>query len=611
MATSRNVSYTFLMRLPACLALLCFCVCAFAQTFDKSSPPNHEPLPTINPMHLNVGGTAVDLTFSFEDQGTVWTTGDVCSHPCLGHKHALHEQCNLSCDGPCTALHAFLRETKISMNSAPFSDQLHKQIGAGADASAASIARSVAMIASSTISGANLSIDYRSKHYNTTPCSSQEREFPSRIYKINANWTASGQTTTSGIGYMGVPERGFRDTTPMVACMCSLVRVEMPTRTATLTNIKGQTGLQYPNYGEWRGGMYCGTAFGAHLGTTQEQENYGIGFKVPDMNHFIITGQNSTNEMVNLVIPPGTILRSGNPKYQSVVTVEPVMMNLPPHNFMTMTFNIDHGPLGADEGEQNANGRVQCINMNLLAPQEDVPFTMEGPSNPVLSLLANYFSHENFKGPLGQVRTWIVTDRASMDEQRKHLIPGPNESGYLSALYIVEHVGGLDLGQPEYKNLLEPKLVSGPFVTEEAVDWFVEKMSHIDAKGLAQWIKQNPNGFQRLWQPDNGQYGPEHAGQLASALCGSWNEDLQESGLDFLANIVPEDQRAKLLKTNITAAVGGVLLTGKPGLAVRALDVIALYKDKASAAFLASVSANAPQDVKDRAADLLKQSQGW
>lgn len=592
------------------------------------------------------GGGSADVTFTYEYRMTSFVGGDECVNPCRGGKHLLHDQCDLTCDGPCTKYHTLTRRATFQSEvyvDTPYKPLFTKTVKKAFDKIGASTSDTSANGLTSSITSELAAIvnkipkiEYKSGHFNKTPCSKVVRGMGSEMYYVYANITpyrfdtrpdgtkakVAGAAQKAYVGLFEVPIDEYKDYQPEIECKCSIVREttggEPPmTETPPPTTGDGETGYKpeapySPDFRKAKGGVIGADDMGVFFAPTQALDNYNVKVQVQDMNHFTFSGMNSTNRPVTLWMTPGTILDSWDNHYQSVVVVDQVELSLPAQQFASVTVPMVRANVPfADDVDQSVNGRVMCINMNLKAPEPQVKFTISQPSNPTLGLLANYSSMERFRGPIGQVRTWIVTDKAPLDEVRKHLIPPPNESGYSQALYQVEHFGALDLGQPEFAKLLEPRMLTGPFVLEEGTRWFVDKLETVNPKGLADLLGKNPAAFASLWKPESKDFGWQHAQNIVSSAAQTGDSQVQTAACDFLLNAVPEEFRSKIAGSTALNELAGLLVVGNADTAPKILDVLALYKDKATTFALRNVAQEMPQAVKDRAADMLKQAASW
>lgn len=128
-----------------------------------------------------------------------------------------------------------------------------------------------------------------------------------------------------------------------------------------------------------------------------------------------------------------------------------------------------------------------CTELHKKAP-DGRRMKMKPVQDQVLQQIAMLSQNDMIRGLYDQVRVWIYTDHATMDEVNKVLLPKTTKSGYVRSLYDDFRVGALDVSKPEVKRLFEPALVDCPTAPPAAQKWFVNRMSMMNGKALAEYM---------------------------------------------------------------------------------------------------------------------------
>ncbi len=587
----------------AVLSSLTLCM-AMAQQYDKTKPPSNKPLPIVTAKALAVeGNVTIEVKYTWEDEGFYWAATSECKNSCRGStSHLLHAACDDSCDEPCKVIHQFTRLAQVGKNYTAYADltAAFKKMGvpSGGEITITRELTDGAMDHLGTLSSYQLK--YSERHFCKEHCSTMVHQLGGRQWQLFANWQlirteekpdgtkarVLGPTGKDLVGGVMLPTEDIQVGYQKTLCRCSANSEENP-------SVKEHAGLTITEEGKF---SVC---------DIKKEKDLKIEFYVDSMGECTMSAENPYDHEVTLCTWPGSELDLDDEADQDVVVCTPLKLILPAY-----MPPLRAGPIGALEPKRmTVKGLCACMNMSKKAPHgQRAKFRM--PSSDALTKLANYYNNESFKGPANQVRMWIITDRSPLDEMRKHLIPAPNESTYLRSCYIDATTGGIDFLSPEYKELLEPRLIAGGPAPEAAIRWFVETYGSFDGKGLASWINENPDAFAPMFGDVADRYGIEYMANVVNVLCSSQDAGLQKAGLQLASKSVPEDMRAKFAKAGGLFGCGSLLVSGDAETAGLALQALAVYKAPNTKFYLLNASSALSEEGKVKAAALLKELSG-
>jgi hypothetical protein len=225
------------------------------------------------------------------------------------------------------------------------------------------------------------------------------------------------------------------------------------------------------------------------------------------------------------VIPSGTLFAPDRSGYQLM------------SNFRALRYDF-LGPIAGIDFQdlEQKDVLTHCINMGLKEPEPGVKYFPYFNPDPVLRGLMELTEASRFRGPWMQARTWIYTDKASLAEINKRLIPPISTSRYVNGLFDVASLGGLAEGDLSNAKLFDPSLLASPFAEDNSFAWFVSTMSQKHAKAMRAWMERVPKELGDLVSSGEAE-DIEHLTRLFSAMFLSGEADTRMGALGFLTKL--------------------------------------------------------------------------
>ncbi|MBS1721625.1 MAG: hypothetical protein JSS66_01320 [Armatimonadetes bacterium] len=519
-----------------------------------------------------------------------------CASPCRGKKHALHEACDKSCDGPCTAIHKF----KIGVSSAwiPGKEIANDGQKMGLPNVTFPIIQRIHEVLKNEFKGKEKSYDL--KHWCTDPCSVSYRYQNGKTYLVKIKYQffrndpgpngtkilVKGPAGTCDYGSITVPVGDLSEPKTDVKCLCSVVQTEKE------------------GAGVWieQGGKET-------FATSKTIDDMGIKVECTSMDSCSVSCTNTSAQDCTVTIGAGTCFECEDGSAQNEAICETVTFKCPGLASASVPVRVSlNTPDPVSALTTSVTARAACLNMRKHEPKAGLAYRIALPSDPGIVPLAKMVEQEHFKGPWDQVRFWILTDRASKEEMGRILLPRPTYGMMLRGLYEVHTATMTDLGAAEFKNCFEPSAAIGASASTEATDWFVDEWASKDPKVLAGWLTKNTAELTKeCFSDDSGSDEAAHAADLFNALCRSGNADLIEAAATCLLKAVPDGKRKLLADANGLTGLMNLLSSTDGKAASRALDVGELYRDKSILPALLNVNDTHLETIKERADKLYKE----
>lgn len=223
-----------------------------------------------------------------------------------------------------------------------------------------------------------------------------------------------------------------------------------------------------------------------------------------------------------MYMPPGTVWIPSTPGYQ-------IMMNTTPLRYQFDALYAKVGGL-----PQSANARTHCLNKDLKEPEPGVRYFPYMNNDEILVELAKKTAESNFRGPWDQVRTWIYTDKVSLDDANKVIVPPVSPAQYVNGLFDVQKLGGLDAKDLANKNIFSPSLLNSATLLDEAFNWVSMRVGEVAGKELRKWIEGMPADIQRMLKSPANDFEKKHAPRLFKSMLSSLNPDTRMGALNAL-----------------------------------------------------------------------------
>lgn len=177
--------------------------------------------------------------------------------------------------------------------------------------------------------------------------------------------------------------------------------------------------------------------------------------------------------------PIGTMWIPSQPGYQA-------MMNYTPLQFRFDPSLSEGGVLLSVEMQ------THCLSMSKKEPDSGVVYFPYAPSDTMLPALGRLANASRFRGPWDQARTWIYTDKASMEEINKRLFPPVSVSQYVNGLWDVVRLGGFNEQDLRNRTIFAPNLLLCVTSRDEAASWLVAHLSSAFARETGAWLSRAP-----------------------------------------------------------------------------------------------------------------------
>ncbi len=330
------------------------------------------------------------------------------------------------------------------------------------------------------------------------------------------------------------------------------------------------------------------------LGINQIRNMFeGATLRGEDMNSLKFPGNPSLLGDVQcgseFVIPSGTLFapdRSGYQLMSSYLSFK--------HNFLGPIAGIDFHEL------EQMDVMTHCVNMDMKEPEEGVKYYPYYNPDPVLRGLMDLTERSRFRGPWMQARTWIYTDKASLSDINKRLIPPVSTSRYVNGLFDVASLGGLADSDLSNAKLFDPSLLASPFAENNSFAWFAATMSQKHAKAMRAWMERVPKELSDLVSSGEAE-DMEHLTRLFSVMFLAADGDTRMGALGFLTK----------LRTSTTSIKGKVgvpyasLASSDNKEVELALECVEKFCDPMPKASLSVLSKHGKTDaIKKKAAEL-------
>lgn len=225
-----------------------------------------------------------------------------------------------------------------------------------------------------------------------------------------------------------------------------------------------------------------------------------------------------------VVFPPGTFWIPDKPGYQTMM------------NFTNFKHNFEPS-LSVNGSVAFSEMRSHCLNMDRKEPDKNVSYFPYVTPDPILRELARIAEASRFRGPWEQARTWIYTDKASLEQINKRLFPGVSHGQYVNGLWDVTRLGGFSERELKDKKLFDPVLLSGAGASDEAMMWFTTHMAMNFGRDVRSWLERNPSELREMASSSAKDTEKSHVIRLLKVLLGTRNLDARMGALGFLSKL--------------------------------------------------------------------------
>lgn len=559
--------------------------------------------------------TATDF-FTLEYSVSTWIEelGDgggptmVCTNKCRGNVHKGHATCDYSCDDRCTENHRLRVKGEYfpdrSAMDAATAAANGLAVRGGGTASPSDWSHRVSSALAEFRREANKRKTFDMEH--ALACSGKSQKVDVRTYAFHVRGTMKkvGYRMSRGVRTpidetVGMHESVVatakivkdmpKDKKTWTACLCKAPQEPEIDIDAMLDNL---IKLLEDLMEQERLSHLCGTAAvsmrdkaGQHVDPGESK----IVVKPADMNRCEVQIENGTGTDVEVTIPVGTVFQSQDKSFQDMASVVTTRGML--YAGQTKSFYVSTRP---ELVQTTALFPVRwaCLNMAKKEPSPSARYTMRSPQDDILIRLGAITDQARVRGPHDQARMWIYTDKAPMDEINKRMLPGVSEGRYTSLLHDVAK-SGVDLSGTEYRRCLEPKLLTGIALDDQAAAALVSVLAETKPADLARYVNSNAAMIARLVDTDP-QYGPGHVATVATALLTEDNADVRKCGLKLVTSVRAEN-RAAFAGAGGLAGVRNMLTS--PSEAGAAVDALIAYPLELAGEMLGASWEQLPSDA--------------
>ncbi len=249
---------------------------------------------------------------------------------------------------------------------------------------------------------------------------------------------------------------------------------------------------------------------------------------IPDMDW-----PNCGSEMY---FPSGTMWIPGTPGYQAMTNYQPIQLRM---MFVQAGVGIEMLQV------PTATGRTHCLSMNLKEPAPGVKYYPYMPADETITDLAKMAEKSLFRGPWDQARTWIYTNKASLDEINKVISPGVTTGQYVNNLRDIASVAGFNKSDLQNNKLFDPKLLASASASDEAFHWFALHVAEQSPRETAEWLKSAPAELMTLITSPRDELDTNHPIRLIRAMLGCSQVEVRRGVLEMLEKTKGRDDRLK------------------------------------------------------------------
>jgi hypothetical protein len=447
------------------------------------------------------------------------------------------------------------------------------------------------------------SLTLQLSHWNKSPCSyarkmHDKKQFQATvIYRLTrytfmpdgSTVTTEGPKATSMIDLWAPVPGSIRDEKPQIACACTIVKEGT------------EFGLLRDEHGK-ETGVAC-----THEGTTKllggaELKDIALNFEGHGMNRFTVSAKNKPPHCERITIPAGFEYICADGSAQDVLQVQDMTLEFPGGSNVGYIASIDPYRDFVGWLVAQTDVRTLCLNMTKPAPSPGKSFFLSMPRDPGTLRLARLTRDSRFNGPWDQVRLWLYTDRASIDEMAKVLIPRPSPRIYLRELHTLVKEQFIDLDPEADAKMVDNRLLVGAMPDLEALRWFVGwKLQH-QREATLKFLRSSGKTLAEHFKDGKPEDAAAGIAALASALVAYGKDEGAATALDILNDAALKPHTDTIMRDKETAAVFTRLTeTTDATLAARLLDLAERHPQRAAWACL-NVNEALPAAVRDRAA---------
>jgi hypothetical protein len=558
--------------------------------------------------------TIVDVVWTWREKET-YSASDMdlsCTNWCQGKKHLLHEQCDLSCDVACEYRHrGTLWPTYYYVVTEPPMANVFTQFGVPGD---------VRQLVEDVREATRQSIRYREycsdpknsvpfdfRHWNKKPCSHWNKYHDEKLFIADVTYSlkrvntmpdgsrveTKGPSKTEKVEVSAPVPGTFKDAEkPRIACACSIVETS------------DDYGLLLDD-----GGQPTGVAC-VHDGHTellggQQVIGLGLTFVGQDMNDFTVSVTNKPPGCDRLTIPAGFEFVCADGSAQDVLQVRDVTIEFAEGSNVGYLASIDPSRDFVGWLRAQAETRTLCLDIAKREPSPAKKYFLAMPRDPGTLRLARMTRDSRFTGPWDQVRLWIYTDRASLDEIGKVLVPGPSPRMYLRELHTLAKERLIRLDPKEDAKIVDDRLLTAFGPDPEALQWFVAWKLRHQPDSTLRFVRSSGKALAAHFKDEDPAEAAATVMGLAAAVSSLGGDAGTAAVLDMLADKALAPHAAALASSPASGSfLAALARTTDPALAGRLLDFVEAQKPAGRTVACLNANPALPEAVRLRAASL-------
>ncbi|GEM_PF-3090697 len=478
----------------------------------------------------------ITWTWQLQPEAAPLVVDGTCQRKCVVKKHFTHTQCDSSCDTRCEENHVIegqavvywsdnFTETTMAQAGRMFGigDELIKAVNAGALNESKMY---------EYVDNPNLIPKVKVPHWHDQPCGWSGKKAATVYYIFNleskfyrfVKLDDGSETRTAGpVGVnrliVKIPDMTkLSNSDPWTSCLCEVARkVDIEDK---------EVGMAVPPPVE-ESAVVCTDSDGKMVACSDQQiKDMDIEVVCNDMNHAVVTCGNMPAECTEVSIPAGYEFDCVDGSAQDTQLLQDLKFQHavpppPPPVFASLA------PVAVPRmvAEVSLNALTACLEIEKKEPNKKLRYRLRPPSNLKRLLSARFAAKAPRRGLQDQVRTWIVTDNATIAQMEKVLVPAPSNAMYMRELRNARKIGAIDFSNKKAIAMYDSELLSTPGVDEETLKSFWDVKSRYDREGTFKWIMTLGGKSFAEWYDQTAE-GPtsKRLGELISGLCG-WGDD--------------------------------------------------------------------------------------
>jgi hypothetical protein len=459
---------------------------------------------------------------------------------------------------------------------------------------------------SSFLSDPKNALAYQFSHWNRNPCTYAIKFYEETQYIASITYnlkryttmpdgstlTTDGPNSTGTIALMVPVQGSIKDEKPSIACACSIVKES------------AEYGLLQDEHGKETGAACVQDGSTKLLGGA-ELKDIGLTFEGQSLSRFTVTVKNKPPHCDRIIIPAGFEYVCADGSAQDVLQVQDMTIEFPGGSNVGYIASIDPFTDFAGWARSQTEVRTLCLNMRKPSPRPGKPFFLSMPRDPGTLRLARMTRDARFGGPWDQVRLWLYTDRASMDEMGKVLIPGPSPRVYLRELHTLVKERLIDLDPKADAKIVDDRLLVAAYPDEEALSWYVGwKLEHQRTATL-KFVRSAGKALAENFKEGKPEDAAAGVMALVGALATHGGDEGATAGLDLIGDKSLAPFRGLLMADSGAGALFVALVrTTDTGLAERLLDLAEAHPLASAAWACLNINPALPEAVRTRAGKL-------